>query len=222
MKRPPWLFEASLATVFVAFVGAVTVAQDRNRWPPDLNQHSSVVEIVSWLDKTSFPQARVGIRTNSLPAVESLSPVLSQDQRPPESRFYSQGFRLVAADGCSLTLRNDDARLIAHSDLVPINLQEHYSADLYVPLSRLSDRKGRAPNRHTNKPEKSQLLGTWRTEFKSNRSREDVVLKLSPKSGTEKPVIWEAETLTFTFDSKGMSQNFDAAFRQAIRLCKRK
>jgi hypothetical protein len=30
----------------------------------------------------------------------------------------------------------------------------------------------------------------------------------------------EGHTLTFTFDSKEMSEKFDATLRQAIRLCK--
>jgi hypothetical protein len=178
---------------------------------------------MNWLDKTSLPKARVGLRTSSTPQIDSDSPVLSQDQHPSDSLFYSQGFKLIKVDGCNLTLRNDHTRLIGHSTLVIDETpQQHYSAELYVPLYRLSEKKGRAPYRYTKDPRKSLLLGTWRTEFKSNRSREEGILTLFLPGHTEKIGGWEAETLTFTFDTKEESEQFNAAFRQAIRLCRAK
>jgi hypothetical protein len=77
-----------------------------------------------------------------------------------------------------------------------------------------------SPTAHlTVNPDKAQLLGTWRTEFKSNRSQEDVVLTLFAPGQTDKLGTWKAETLTFTFDSKETSEKFTAAFRQAIEIC---
>ena len=127
---------------------------------------------------------------------------------------------VVQGDTCGVTLRNENTRLIAHSKLVQDPPpDQRYTAELYIPLNRLSVSKGKRPYRHTANPDKAQLPGTWRTEFKSNWSREDVVLTLFSPGKTLKLRVWEAETLTFTFESKEMSEKFDAAFRQAIRIC---
>ena len=45
------------------------------------------------------------------------------------------------------------------------------------------------------------------------------MLTLFSPGKTPKLRVWEAETLTFTFESKEMSEKFDAVFRQAIRIC---
>jgi len=187
-----------------------------------LAQQPNIAEVMKWLDANGLAQARVGVRTSSEPASESLSPVLRQDEYPALSLFYSEGFRVIQGDSCGVVLRNDNTRLIAHSDLVKAPApDERYTAELFIPLNRLSVTKGRKPYRHTSDPTKAQLLGTWRTEFKSNRSREDVVLTLFAPGQSLKLEVWEAETLTFTFDSKETSEKFNTAFRQAIQICQR-
>jgi hypothetical protein len=221
MKTSQRHLKLVLPIVLIAFFSRETLAQSLSQGPAELGQGSSVLEIMNWLDKTMLPNARVGVRTSSTPQIESDSHVLKQDERPSDSLFYSQGFKLVNVDRCNLTLRNDDAKLIAHSSLVAGNM-EQYKAELFVPLARLSDKKGRRPYRHTSNPEKSRLLGTWRTEFKSKRSREEALLTLYLPGHTEKIGGWAAETLTFTFDSREMSEQFDAAFRHAVRLCRTK
>ena len=45
------------------------------------------------------------------------------------------------------------------------------------------------------------------------------MLTLFVPGQTAKLRVWEAETLTFTFDSKETSEKFDTAFRQAIKIC---
>jgi hypothetical protein len=223
MKTPQSWSNALLVVISIAFLSPAILAQSRSQWPSNLPQRSSVVEIMDWLDKNIWPKARIGVRTSSLPRIDSDSFVLQQDEEPAHSLFYAQGFKLIKVDGCNVTLRNDDTRLIAHSRFIIDNTpQQRYRAELYVPLDRLSVTKGRAPYRHTKDPQKSVLLGAWRTEFKSNQSREEGILTLFLAGHTEKTVIWDAETLTFTFDTKEESEQFDAAFRQAIRLCRKK
>lgn len=227
MKTQHRWFDVLLVVVLMALLRPGTFAQNRSQWPSELNQSSSVVEILNWLDRTGFAHARVGVTTSSVPGTDPASPgyhsATRQDARPADSLFYSQGFKLSTVDGCAFRLRNDDTRLIAHSKLIADNpSQSRYSAELYVPLYRLSYKKGRAPYRHANSPAKSRLLGTWRTTFKNNRSREDVLLTLFLPGRAEKLAVWEAATLTFTFDTKEMSETFDAAFRQAIGLCRTK
>lgn len=180
-----------------------------------------VAQIINSLNKTGFSEARVGVRTKSVPKEENpFAP--PQDEIPRLSLFYSAGFTLTGIEGCNLFLRNSDARLIQRSKLVyDKNPGERVRVELYVPLNRLSVKKGRVPYRHTSDPRKSQLLGTWRAEFKDNRDREDIILTTFLPGSAEKQTVWEADTLTFTFDTKEASEQFNDGFRQAIKLCQR-
>jgi hypothetical protein len=206
----------SSSASFVLLLCPLILAQQNGNALPGAN----ISEVMNWLDKNGLAQARIGVRTSSQPAREEILPVHQQDVLPALSLFYSEGFRLIRADSCGVTLRNDSTRLIAHSKLVQEPpADQRYTAELFIPLNRLSVTKGKRPYRHSSNPDKAQLLGTWRTEFKSNRSQEDIVLTLFAPGQTVKLGVWEAETLTFTFDSKETSEKFDAAFRQAIRIC---
>ena len=205
---------------FVVLLSPRTIAQNSGSALPGLSQQPNISEVIEWLDKNGLAQARIGLRTSSQPAREDTPGVLQQDALPALSLFYSEGFKLIRGDSCALTLRNDNTRLLAHSKLVQEPPpDQRYTAELYIPLNRLSVKKGKRSYRHTSDPDKAQLLGTWRTEFKSNRSQEDVVLTLFSPGQTMKLGVWEAETLTFTFDSKETSEKIDEAFRQAIRIC---
>ena len=145
---------------------------------------------------------------------------MQQDAYPALSLFYAAGFRVVQGDVCGVILRNDNTTLLDHSKLLhdPATNQR-YAAELYIPLDKLSVKKGKGPYRHTSNPDKAQLLGTWRSEFKSSKSQEDAVLTMFAPGKTEKMQVWKAETLMFTFESKETSEKFTAAFRQAIKIC---
>ncbi|HJP93958.1 MAG TPA: hypothetical protein VJ875_18515 [Pyrinomonadaceae bacterium] len=205
---------------FLFLLWPLALAQDGGTVLSGLSQQSNISEVMKWLDNNGLAQARIGVRTSSQPAVEGISPVVQQDAVPALSLFYSQGFKVIQGDTCGVTLRNDNTRLIAYSKLVqdPPS-DQRYTAELYIPLNRLSLTKGKRPYRHTSNQDKAQLLGTWRTEFKSNSSQEDVMLTLFSPGQTVKLRVWKAETLTFTFENKETSQKFDMAFRQAIRIC---
>jgi hypothetical protein len=91
-----------------------------------------------------------------------------------------------------------------------------------VQLNRMSPNKG-GIHRYTKDPEKARLFGAWRTDFTYNGwfARTMVGLNLSSTEWKE-PQRWNGMNLAFTFDTKEMGEQFDAAFRQAIRLCKSK
>ena len=199
-------------SVVVLLVCPIVLAQDK----PALSNRANISEVMNSVDNIGLAQARVGIRTIPQSADENLQ----RDEYPALSLFYSEGFRMVQGETCSVILRNDSARLISHSSLAydPAPGQP-LTAELFIPLGRLSVKKDKKPFRHTSDPQKAQLLGTWRTEFKTNRSREDVVLTLFRPGQSAKLQVWKADTLTFTFDSKETSEKFDAAFRQAIETC---
>lgn len=90
-------------------------------------------------------------------------------------------------------------------------------------LEKLSYSKGKA-QRHTTNPDKAKVVGTWRTKFTYRGFFARAVFSMSfsdPNLGTMKEVM-TTETLTFTFDDREMSERFNAAFRQAIKLCQGK
>jgi hypothetical protein len=197
-------------------VSSIALAQDKSNSPASLPQQPHIAEVMNWLDKNGLAQAKVGVRTSP----QSARREIQQDAYPALNLFYAEGFRLVQGDVCGVILRNDSTTLLAHSKLAHDPAPgQRYSAELYIPLDRLSVKKGKGPYRHTSNPDKAHLLGTWRTEFKNNRSQDDVVLTLFTPGQTTKMRVWEAETLTFTFDSKETSEKFTAAFRQAIKIC---
>ncbi len=162
--------------LLVSSIGCLTSrasAQDTNRLPPELDQNSSLSEIVHWLDKTSFANARVRLKDNwetDIPRV-----LWMQDDPPNETLLLTQGFRLTNLDG-------------------------HYTKD----------------------PEKTRLLGAWQTEFKYEGPFSRTIVRLAIFSADSKPGRWEGVNLAFIFESKEMSEKFDAAFRRGIKLCQPK
>jgi len=147
------------------------------------------------------------------------------DAMPAEKPIFSQGFRFANLASCTLTLRNGDMRILRRPNkLYDWNQGKSFVAELYIPLYRLSPRKDKAPYRQTKDPEKARLFGTWRTEFKHRGflARHDVGMSYFPAGQRESKGYRDGETLTFTFDDKETSDEFDAAFRQAIRLCQAK
>jgi hypothetical protein len=205
---------------FVLLLWSNALAQDSSKAVPGPSARPHISEIMNWLDKNGLDQARVGVRTSSKPARREFSRAVQEDAFPALSLFYAEGFKLVQGDVCDVILKNDDTRLLAHSKLVPPSPpDQHYTAELYIPLQRLSLTKGKGPYGLTSKPDQAQLLGTWRTEFKSNRSQEDVIITLFAAGQKKQLAVWKAETLMFTFDSKETSEKFTAAFRQAIKTC---
>ena len=192
--------------------------------PAELSRSSSVYEILKWLDGTSFAHARVGVKTGSSEGYpDSYNPDL-QEGTPGYTLVFSQGFRLSGIGGCTPTLKNGDTHLVDHSKLIS-DAGSHRAAELELRLDEMSPTKGKAPYRHTKNPEKARLVGAWRTEYKYKRFwRRRVVgaLTLYSRESEERLTTWNGETLTFTFDSKEMSEQFDAALRRAIRLCNEK
>ena len=225
MKTFQPLLHALLLAVSISLLSSKTFAQNNARLPPELNQNSSLPEVLEWLDKTSFANARVGLNDSGSPNSEESNMGPYGDGTPAQKPIFSQGFRLTNLENCTLTLRNDYMKIIRRpTKHWEGNKDESYVAELYIPLYRLSPGKGREPYRHTQDPEQARLLGTWRTEFKHKGffARHDVGISYFPAAQRESKVYMDGETLTFTFDSKEMSEQFDAAFRQAIKLCKAK
>lgn len=210
-------------------------AQTKPKLPSPLNASSSVSEIVDWLDKNSFSHARIGLEDDG----PNLNPFDSMTGTISEGLIFSSGFRLVKVDGCRLTLRNDEVKVLSgwtnRTDSNEMGLANFvwggkkgekkltaHSADLFIPLDKM--RYGRKPYQHTKNPEQAKLLGTWRTKFKEKGFFLRFVFQMEVTAledpGLKRKI--KAATMTFTFDDKEESERFNSAIRQAIGLCTKK
>jgi hypothetical protein len=243
MKRFQLLFCALFLFALTFTLNSAAFAQNKSL-PAELSEKSSLAEILAWLDKTSFPYARIGMNINVMEPNEDS--IRTDVDRYSEWAFFAQGFKLVKSNGCKITLRNDDVKLISFATKYPnpakgsfanfrktANNQAKHSSDLLISLDKLSDKKGKAPFQHTKKTDEANLLGTWRTEFKlknkffllppSKEKMQSLMNELkieingSRQDGQNESMI--GDTLTFTFDDKEMSEKFNAAFRLAIKQC---
>lgn len=212
------LYAFSILSAVAAWSSSV-LAQNKAPLPGDLNETSTVAEILTWLDQTTFRNIRVVLK-DSWDADEYIPPMV--DYEPAKKTFnFTQGFRATTIDGCNLVLRNDDARIVTKSKVE--DTVHPLIADVWVQLNRMGADKGRHTHRYTRDKEKVRLLGAWRTEFSYNGwfSRTMVGLNLSSPEW-KKTQRWQGTNLAFTFDTREMGEQFDAAFRQAIRLCRKK
>lgn len=213
MKR---LLYSSLVLSALALASFGTSAQPKHSLPGKLNENSSVSEILTWLDHTTFRNVRIVLKDSS-DAFTYRPPW--DDSGPAKHTFiFTQGFRVTNIDGCNLMLRNDDARTVYKSK---VDEPKHrLVADLWLQLNRMSPNKGKRAHRYTKDAEKARLLGAWRTEFKYRGWFARTMFGLTLHSPEWKePERWEGSDVAFSFDTKELSEEFDAAFRRAIRLC---
>ena len=194
--------------------------QNKARLPAELNQNSSVLEIVSWLDRTSFRHARIALKDSW--DDEHDEPPWS-DLQPAEQTFvFNPGFRFTNLESCTIALENDDATMVDRP--ATADQKNRLKAHLNIQLSRAGATKGRSTFRYTKDPEKARLFGTWRSEYRYHGWSSRTIHGLRLYSGdSQKPAgVWIGTNVAFIFDSKEMSEQFDAAFRRAIRLCRPK
>ena len=239
-------FRLLLYTLFLVALSLVlnsAAFAQNNSLPAELTEKSSLADILHWLDKTSFSQAHIGLEANASGVEPSEIPTTAT--RYYEWAIFSKGFKLSKIDGCKLILRNDNVELSNFSTEYPNpaegsldefrkiqNNQSQFTGEFSIPLQKLKTNK--APYRHTKKADQANLLGTWRTEFKRKSEFFLIPSKEKMKSLLENLMKIEiigvdqdgrndsmnGDEITFTFDDKQMSENFNAAFSRAITLCK--
>jgi hypothetical protein len=203
----------------VPFSSFRTFAQNKPRLPRDLKQDSSVAEILTWLDQTTFRNARVVLKDSS--DAFTYRPPWDDSEPAKHTFIFTEGFRATNIDGCNLLLRNDDARMVTKSEVE--DSKHPLVAEVWVQLNRMSSNEGRRTHRYTTDPEKVRLLGAWRTEFKYKGLFSHTIVGLTLRSAEWKePQRWNGWDLAFTLDTQEMGEKFDAAFRQAIKLCNSK
>lgn len=213
-------------SLYLFFIGTVVVlssfrasAQNKTPLPGNLKPDSSVAEIVTWLDRTTFRSARIMLK-DSRDTFEYSPPW--DDTEPAKNTFiFTQGFRVTNIDGCNLMLRNDDATEVVKSKVDESS--RPLVVDIWLQLDRMSWDKGRHTHRFTRDREKVRLLGAWRTEFRYYGWFSRTILALTLQSAEWKlRPRWVGWNVAFSFDTKEMSAQFDAAFRHAIKLCRSK
>lgn len=211
------LFWSFLMIAVVVLSDSTAFAQKKRALPSNLNQNSSVAEIVTWLDQTTFRNARVVLKDSW--DADYYSPPWDDTSPAKDSFFLTQGFRVTNIDGCNVMLRNENVRTVTKAKVD--DQPPHLIADVWVQLDRMGPNRGKRTHRYTNDPGKMRLLGAWRTEFRYYGwfSRTIVELKLHSPEWKE-PQRWIGLNVAFSFDTKEMSKRFDAAFRQAIKLCR--
>lgn len=244
MKTYKLFINALLVIALSLGINSFVFAQ-KTALPSSLTKNSSLEEILNWLDRTSLPEAQIGLEANVSEPEPTEIPTTST--RYYEWAFFSKGFRLAKIDGCKITLKNDDVKLIRFETKYPNpaegsldefrkiqDNQSQFTGEFSIPLHKLKANK--APFRHTKKAEKAALLGTWRTEFIKKFDFFLIPTQEKLKSLLENQMKIEiigvgqnggngsmsGDELTFTFDDKQMSENFYAAFSRAITLCKDK
>lgn len=242
MKTYKLLINALFFTV-LCLNASFSVFAQKAALPSGLTENSSVEEILNWLDTTTFPEARIGVEANASGVEQGEIPTTAT--RYHEQAFFSKGFRLAKIDGCKITLKNDNVKLLRFETKYPNpaegslddfrkiqNNQSKFTGEFSIPLQKLKANK--APYRHTKKAEQADLLGIWRTEFKRKSEFFLIPSKSKMKSLLENLIEIEitgvgqdgqndsmnGDEITFTFDDKQVSENFHAAFSQAIALCK--
>ncbi len=175
-----------------------------------------------------FAAARVGLTDNVLRHRNGTG-LYDEPTLETEKEIFSQGFRFGSLEGCTLTLRNEDVRMLlspggersralTYAGGAP---PTRHVAELHIQLAGLSARKGKSAMRVNSDPDKARLYGAWRAEyrFKGIVAKSPVFVSMFPAGLRESRKNYEGESVGFTFDSREQSLKFDAAFRRAIKLC---
>ena len=222
MKTLKHLLGALLLSASIGLACADAAAQ-KPPPPPEAKPDASPEELLERLESAGlFAAARVGLIDN----VWRYRNGTGLDAEPTletDGQVFSQGFRFAGLKGCTLTLRNDDVRMLMPSGegRAGGGTPPRYVAELHVPLDRLSATKGKSAKSAHQKPENVRLYGAWGAEYKYKGivAKSPVGLFMFPAGLRESRKYYEGESVTFTFDSREQSLRFDAAFRRAIKLC---
>lgn len=170
MKICKLLIKALFLAVLSFSLNSLVFAQ-KTALQSGLTENSSLAGILNWIDKTSLPQARIGLEANF--KGPETGEVITTGTRYYEQALFSKVFCLAKIDGYKLILRNDNAELICFEIKYPNpaegswdkfrktqNNQPQLTGEFSIPSKKLKANK--APFRHTKKEEKVTLLGTWR------------------------------------------------------------
>lgn len=209
-------FLFTFTVLILAILLPPEASAQRKQLPGQLNDNSTVSEILKHLNQTTIPYARIGMKTRRPGSSSTWHPKTGWEWSRG-SLVFSPGFKLVSGfDDCHLKLRNDDVKVF--EDDKPFDLQNlagtsgPYVAEFGTWLETVSYDKGRDPFLRTKQ---------WRTEFNSRgffvRGVFGIELPAIKRGAGNESLT--ASTVSFMFADKEMSEQFNAAFRRVIQLC---
>ena len=224
-----------LALVLIAIPGSRVPAQKETALPPELKSNSSLTEILDWLNQHAFPYARVGVRAKGRTGTKSRFGIPRHDT-PDIERFFSEGFQVKSINGCEVILSNEHPTIIdAHNrdtghfrqfirqkngtqELTP------QLALLFLRLDKMSDKRGKKPYVYSTDPQKIKLLGGYRTKFDQSGFFHRMIfeMELTATDQAKTKELGHFDYITFTFVDKNLAEQFNVAFRLAIKRCNSK
>jgi hypothetical protein len=212
----------------------------QNKLPSALSEKSTLAQILTWIDKV-IPQASVELDSNE-PDPEPGE--LITDVTPySEWAEFSPGFKLSENDGCKVKLSNEKTALLKYSSKYPdprkgsfhIPLSATYPSVFTIQLNSLSEKGGKRPFEHR---KKGAQAVTWRVTYRLRGSPWPFIPRLPSKEKIKKAIqnpplritligsgqngrdeSMNGDTLSFSFGSKAIAEQFDASFRLAISKC---
>lgn len=201
-----------LAAVIIASVSSSKTIAQEFVLPSPLSQNSTISELLSWLDETSFAKARIQIIY-----AEKFSPK-THDVRLSRSAFFATGFkRAQTAKQCEMVLRSEQSKILAGyvDDPLPnINDPNYFYADtkflnkiyredsqtlekiiadgithptaIGINLKRVKAKRELEPSFSKGGIEDTEKNGVWRTHFreKSSNAAINSYIYLTKKSET--------------------------------------
>ena|ERR1051325_1344624 len=227
-KFVPHLRLRLMLIVSIVLLGSNAKAQQGAVPVPNLDS-AALNDILEWLNTNAFPRARIGVKDRGQSHKGRFG--LPDYYTGNAERIFSEGFHVTSVNGCQLILRNEPVAIIdatySHGKFQKFIVEKNGErkltpqvASLFLSLNRMSDR-GKAPYLHTDDPDKAKLLGSWRTIFdnKGFILHEIFGMELTAAEQPHTKELAHFNYLTFTFDNKELAEQFNAAFRRAIKIC---
>ncbi|HYK21473.1 MAG TPA: hypothetical protein VEV42_12110 [Pyrinomonadaceae bacterium] len=221
-----------ISTASIYIPGLKVSAQKGTELPAKLNSDSSLAEILDWLNQNAFPYARVGVRESAGSGPRRHFGLPTESVSGGE-RIFSEGFHLKFVNGCHVTLSNEDVTIIdarnrSSGSFYKFITQKNGERQLtpqvamvFLPLNRMSEKRGKGPHLLNNDHQYAKSVGTWRTSYEQRgffkKSIFDV--ELTPAEQSQTKELGHFEYLTFTFETRDLAEQFNAAFRRAIKIC---
>ncbi len=239
-----------ISLTLVAFFTLSSVASAQTKsLPKGLDENSTFAEIVDWLNKNSFPKARIGMESDGNYNYES-NDIPTNGTTYFEEAVFASGFRFNNGGTCQrLDLVNDNIRLIYFGTKYPDpsdgslgdfrktnNDQKVFSGELRIPLTELSYKDGK-------KTKKEKTFWYSKYAYKNNGfgeyfrtiglifDKDKMIEKIKAHqengmqirvngSGTNgRDEAFYGSRIFFKFEDKTASEDFDSAFRRLIKVC---
>jgi hypothetical protein len=228
----------SLAALLIALIGVLSLGipgPEKTLLPPALNESSSLAETLEWLNKNAFPHARVGLKFRSRKGPKSRFGV-PQVYHAGGERIFSEGFHVTLVNSCQVLLTNEQVTIVDARNpesggfyrfITQKNGQRELTpqlATVFLSLDRMSDKRGKRPHLLTKDHKHGKSGGWWQASYEQHGFFNKMIFdaELTPAEQPQTKELGHFDYLSFTFESRELAEQFDAAFRRAIKICANK